>query len=420
MWNCLQLITGFCFVSCSLAGRIGRLPAQDFARRQVIDCQQQQIYTTTVFYLVPVINAQSNVTTMLTVIQVHVNTYVDTNTTFKVYDYLTVSISNAPTRYNNVLTGTSSLVVTRPATFSSAVHTSPQFSYVDGYSFVLRFVVTDDSLSKLRFHRRQSGNIGYIGQQGQATSSCSNAIIYNLVNGQLFANSSTTNTQFGTNSATSYANFTPSANPGAITSTFSVDQSNNLMWSNPAFYNNLARFCVLSDGTLVAVFASPDQAPPMCLFVSLSMTRVSTCAGAAVPGPSGPTGAMGPQGNQGVQGIQGNVGATGPQGIQGVTGVAGPTGPQGPSGPQGIIGSTGLQGSTGPQGVVGPTGPTGVQGPTGISGAVGAIGPTGATGISGAVGATGISGAVGLVFILSIFDLVLIAIVPLESLVQLG
>lgn len=85
---------------------------------------------------------------------------------------------------------------------------------------------------------------------------------------------------FGTSPGQAYTNFTPSANPGSITTAFSVDSQNNLMWSNSAFYNNMARFCVLADNTIVAVFDDPLLAPRGCLFISLSMTRVSTCAAA--------------------------------------------------------------------------------------------------------------------------------------------
>lgn len=42
----------------------------------------------------------------------------------------------------------------------------------------------------------------------------------------------------------------------------------------------MARFCVLADNTIVAVFDDPLLAPTGCLFISLSMTRVSTCAAA--------------------------------------------------------------------------------------------------------------------------------------------
>jgi hypothetical protein len=142
-----------------------------------------------------------------------------------------------------------------------------------------------------RHVKRQSA---FLGGTGQATDSCANAIVYNLVNGQLFANSSAGSQQFGTDPSVPYANFTPSANPGSLTTVFSVDGQNNLLWSNSNFYNNQARFCVMPDASLMSVFDDPALAPDGCVFVFLSLTRVSNCAAAvgapALSGPSGPIG----------------------------------------------------------------------------------------------------------------------------------
>lgn len=143
-----------------------------------------------------------------------------------------------------------------------------------------------------RLNRRQ--NSAYLGGSGQASDSCADAVVYSLVNGKLFANSSSGALQFGTTTGTIYANFTASNSPGNITTAFSVDTENNLMWSNSAFWNNRARFCVLSDNTIVAVFDNPLLAPNGCYFVTLSMTRVRSCAAAVgAPALSGPTGATG-------------------------------------------------------------------------------------------------------------------------------
>lgn len=146
-----------------------------------------------------------------------------------------------------------------------------------------------DSGANNRREKRQ-GTV-YLGGTGQTTDSCQNAVVYSLVNGKLFANSSSGALQFGTTTGATYENFTPSSNPGDITTAFSVDTQNNLLWTNSAFYNYQARFCVLSDNTIVAVFGDPSLAPDGCFFVTLSMTRVSSCA-AAVGGPqlSGPSG----------------------------------------------------------------------------------------------------------------------------------
>ena len=293
---------------------------------------------------------------------------------------------------------------------------SPQFQVVDSYSFALSFFVP-----RAQKNRRQAAVSGFVGQ-GQAVNTCASAVIYTLVNGQLFANSSSGATQFGTSSGTVYANFTPSVSPGNITTVFSVDYANNLMWNNNIFYNNFARFCVLPDNSIVAVFVSPDQAPAGCLFVTLSMIRLSSCvqnpayitgpsgpsglSGASGPsGPVGPTGISGAQGISGVPGVSGQigvsgaVGATGPQGVSGPTGPqgnqgpVGATGPTGPAGLSGAVGATGVQGPAGPQGVQGPTGPSGIAGASGVTGAQGPQGPAGPQGVQGP---TGLSGQIGL------------------------
>ena len=89
-----------------------------------------------------------------------------------------------------------------------------------------------------------------------------------------------------------YANFTPSASPWSITTVFTVDSHNNLLWSNINFYNNEARFCVMGDGTIVAGFVDPALALTGFLFVVLSLTGVSSCVAqvgrAVLSGPTGP------------------------------------------------------------------------------------------------------------------------------------
>ena len=174
-----------------------------------------------------------------------------------------------------------------PSLANASRHSSPQFTYVDGFSFIL----------SMTFQKQVNGLVkrqsAYLAGSGQATDSCSNAVVYNLVNGQLFANSTAGGQQFSADAGVHYSNFTPSATPGSVTTTFSVDAQNNLLWSNTNFYNNQARFCVMPDNTLVAVFDDPVIAPASCNFVSLSLNRVSTCAaaiGVPVSGPSGPTG----------------------------------------------------------------------------------------------------------------------------------
>lgn len=127
--------------------------------------------------------------------------------------------------------------------------------------------------------RKRQSNV-YLGNSGQATSSCTDAVVFSIYQGQLFANSSTQSLRFGTNPGVAAANFTPSADPGSITTQFSVDTQYTLRWINDAFYNSQARFCVLSSGDIIAVFGDPSvSAPANCLFVVLTLSSLDRCPG---------------------------------------------------------------------------------------------------------------------------------------------
>lgn len=140
---------------------------------------------------------------------------------------------------------------------------------MDSYSFILDvFVPRSADIS-----RRQSGGNGFVNGQGSSTDSCTNAVVYTLVNGQLFANTTSGATQFGTDPNLNYTLFTPSATPGSINGTFAVDSQNNLMWNNVAFYNNFAQWCIRADNTINAVFVASTLAPSDCVFVQLNMVR---------------------------------------------------------------------------------------------------------------------------------------------------
>ena len=99
---------------------------------------------------------------------------------------------------------------------------SPQFPVVKSYQFVLSFLTSTVQGNG----RRQAATGGYVNSQGQASSNCASAVVYTLSDGLLFANSASSSLQFGTNPGVVWANFTPSASPGTITSIFSVDYNN--------------------------------------------------------------------------------------------------------------------------------------------------------------------------------------------------
>lgn len=143
------------------------------------------------------------------------------------------------------------------------------FHEVDSYSFALTIFVPNAG----KINERQTGGSTFVNGQGTSTDSCTNAVMYTLINDHLFFNTSNGATQFGAPSNVKYTTFVPQANPGAIITTFSVDAQNNLIWSNVAFYNNFAQWCIRADNTVIPVFVAPNLAPNDCVFIQLSLIR---------------------------------------------------------------------------------------------------------------------------------------------------
>lgn len=252
-----------------------------------------------------------------------------------------------------------------------------------GNQFALKIVAPN--LSPKR--RRQAGS--FVGYNGRTTTSCTQASVLTIYNGQLFISyANGTIAQFSANAGDAYDNFIPSTTPGSVTTTFSLSQSGTLLWNSPSFFNGNALFCLLPSGTIVAVFQQGAE-PTSCDFIDLTIVELAGCVipsgSSATLIPPNPSGPSGPSGIQGVPGQAGPSGPTGPLGPSGQTGGVGATGPLGPSGPSGPPGVTG----------VGATGPSGPSGPVGMTGAVGAIGPSGPSGPSGPIGVTGAVGATG-------------------------
>ena len=130
-------------------------------------------------------------------------------------------------------------------------------------------VIVTSRLSRNR--RRQAG--AFVNYNGRATSSCTQASTYTIFNGQLYVQfDNGTTEQFSTTTGTPYANFTPSTTPGDIATTFSLSNTGSLLWTNNAFFNGNALFCILPSGELVAVFA-PGTQPQGCIFIDLTIAE---------------------------------------------------------------------------------------------------------------------------------------------------
>lgn len=120
--------------------------------------------------------------------------------------------------------------------------------------------------------RRGNAVADFVGAGGVSTTSCTDAITYTLVGGQLFAQVNGTTQQFSADGVSPYAIFVPSSTPGAITTTFSLDRTGTLLWTNGTFYNGNALFCMFSSGTIVAVFQQNAQ-PSGCVFINLNILQ---------------------------------------------------------------------------------------------------------------------------------------------------
>jgi hypothetical protein len=118
--------------------------------------------------------------------------------------------------------------------------------------------------------RRQGGN--FIGGAGGSTSTCDAAVIYSLVNWQLFANTTGNAQQFNCSPTDHYKAFLPSSNPSSTTTIFSVDNQGNLLWTNYDIYNGGALFCITPDGAIHAIFKQNVQ-PSGCVFINLNLVR---------------------------------------------------------------------------------------------------------------------------------------------------
>ena len=196
-----------------------------------------------------------------------------------------------------------------------------------GNQFALQVVAPN--LSPKR--RRQAGS--FVGYNGRTTTSCTQASVLTIYNGQLFISyANGTVAQFSANAGDSYDNFVPSTTAGSVTTTFSLSQSETLLWNSPSFFNGNALFCLLPSGMIVAVFQQGAQ-PTSCDFIDLTIVELAGCifpSGSSAtlipPNPSGPSGAQGVPGQTGPSGAQGVPGQTGPSGAQGVPGQTGAPG----------------------------------------------------------------------------------------------
>lgn len=126
----------------------------------------------------------------------------------------------------------------------------------------------------IRFLRRQTDLRFSV--SNSTTNACQLATTYTLAQGQLFADGSLVTGSSILNSAP----LGPLAADGDIVNGFSV-QNNQLVWTNAAFTNQVARFCISASNVLTAVFRG--LAPSGCSSVTLDIVP-SECLAQFVQG----------------------------------------------------------------------------------------------------------------------------------------
>lgn len=220
---------------------------------------------------------------------VSINTEILSNTTFYPAPGVPITISNAPTSLDTLTTflWTSTLGPDRSTSASQVMQSSPlpTINPAD-HAFVLR--ITQHSPSG-RQVKRQSGST-YVSSSGTVTNDCTDSPIYSATNGSLTATINGTVYTYSTSAGVGAAPFVPSTIAGDITTTFSISSNGVLQWTNAAFFNGQASFCVLQNGAVYALFQQNAQ-PDGCLFIQLTLFSVSSCQGisfATITGPPGP------------------------------------------------------------------------------------------------------------------------------------
>jgi hypothetical protein len=183
------------------------------------------------------------------------------------------------------------------------------------------------------------------------------------------------------------------ANPAALTATFTFDQAVTKTSLAPGEFglitpstNNISGLTlatsVVSGGNTSTIVAAFPNTTGCVVGGSVDPAVIKAASGYAGPGVMTFEGTVSPPSSAGLT----NPGGTSCQ-VQTGTG-SGATGPTGPAGPAGATGPAGANGAAGAAGPAGPAGPAGAAGPAGPAGPRGLTGPKGPKGPKGAKGGT--------------------------------
>ena len=202
----------------------------------------------------------------------YISTNVVSNTSFEIAPELTFTVGNAPTVLDLTTTSVekNSQIELKPPSASTTSRDGP-----DGVGSAAAFIIHVTS-NKGANRKRQDSSGTFFGPGGNSTTSCANAGTYTISQGRLFEQYNGTVGEFSAPSGAPYVLFQPSQSVSSITTTFLLTTSGELVWQNETFYGGAAQFCILQDGTFIAVFELGGQ-PFGCVFVELTVTGISNC-----------------------------------------------------------------------------------------------------------------------------------------------
>ncbi|RDW94879.1 hypothetical protein BP5796_00642 [Coleophoma crateriformis] len=186
-----------------------------------------------------------------------INTYIEANTIININGGVTININNAPTNLSTIVTGlvtqtsTSYVTDTTTTTVTVPAATSPPFILqIIPYTFQKRQVVNE-----------------YVAADGGTTTDESNAAVFTLEGAQLLSNGELIST---VPNATAQV-FAVSPVIGSISTAF-AGTNDILSWTNDAFSNGTASFCLLGSIVEAAFTAS---LPSGCVRKTLKLIPTS-------------------------------------------------------------------------------------------------------------------------------------------------
>ncbi|RDW88556.1 hypothetical protein BP6252_00588 [Coleophoma cylindrospora] len=198
------------------------------------------------------------VCTTLVTYPVLINTYIKANTIININGGVTININNAPTNLSTIVTG--SLTQTSTSYVTDTATTTVTVPAATSTPFVLQIV-------PFALQKRQVVNT-YVAADGRTTTDGNSAAVFTLQGAQLLSNGELISTVPNTAAQV----FAVSSVIGSISTTF-AGTNDILSWTNDAFSNGTASFCLFANLVEVIFTAS---LPSGCVRQTLKLIPTSS------------------------------------------------------------------------------------------------------------------------------------------------